>query len=279
MSTMRIAVQGHLQVIRIPGDLRAPVRDLPRGAEVVYEGRNLVVNTGLQVFSRMLGNNIGAIGSLTSDWTGPVTTTFGAISEIAVGTMSIGGTPSPSTPNANDTAVSATPARSYNASVINPYQIPQIFLAYPDDYSVTFSGVVGAPYGNTSYGYITQEALYLRNGLLFARVNLTPQIPKDASFSLQFNHTISLASFSLVPAVTSALAVTAVNAAPFTYTITATNSPTTFGASGLPSWLTLNPATGVITNNTTTVAGVYTVTLFATNASFAGSATLVITIT
>ena len=55
--------------------------------------------------------------------------------------------------------------------------------------------------------------------------------------------------------------------------VTATNSPTSFGAVGLPAGLSIDPATGWITG-TPTLAGTGTFTVSATNA--AGTGTLVV---
>src|SRR5438094_2304213 len=65
--------------------------------------------------------------------------------------------------------------------------------------------------------------------------------------------------------------------ATFSYTITATNSPTSFNATGLPAGLTVNTSTGLI-SGTPTTAGTYTVTISATNAGGTGSHTLTLTI-
>src|SRR5205814_860408 len=51
----------------------------------------------------------------------------------------------------------------------------------------------------------------------------------------------------------------------FSYQINATNSPTSFGATGLPSGLTVDTTTGLI-SGTPTAAGIYSVTITATNA-------------
>ncbi len=63
------------------------------------------------------------------------------------------------------------------------------------------------------------------------------------------------------------------------YTVTATNTPTSFSASGLPSGLSINASTGDITGTATVAPGVYNVTIGATNAlAETGTATLVYTI-
>ena len=62
-----------------------------------------------------------------------------------------------------------------------------------------------------------------------------------------------------------------------TYTITATNTPTSFNAVGLPAGLSVNTSTGEITG-TPTAVGTYTVAISATNAGGTGNANLVYTI-
>jgi C1A family cysteine protease len=63
----------------------------------------------------------------------------------------------------------------------------------------------------------------------------------------------------------------------FSFTVTASNSPTSFGASGLPPGLALNPSSGAI-SGTPTLAGSYTAALSAANAGGAGTGALTITI-
>jgi len=60
---------------------------------------------------------------------------------------------------------------------------------------------------------------------------------------------------------------------PFSYAIKASNSPTSFGASGLPAGLIVNAVTGLITG-TPTVSGNFDVTISAVNASGTGTAVL-----
>jgi hypothetical protein len=80
------------------------------------------------------------------------------------------------------------------------------------------------------------------------------------------------------PSITSALTASGTAGSPFSYTITASNNPTSFNATNLPTWASVNTTTGVI-SGTPTVAGTSSVTLSATNAGGTGSATLALTIT
>jgi len=64
---------------------------------------------------------------------------------------------------------------------------------------------------------------------------------------------------------------------PFLYTITAANSPTSFGATGLPPGLSVDTQTGVISGIPATT-GVFQVTLAASNSSGTGTAVLTLTL-
>lgn len=79
------------------------------------------------------------------------------------------------------------------------------------------------------------------------------------------------------PVISSQLTATGVAGSAFSYQITASNNPTSYGASGLPAGLSINTTTGAITG-TPSAAGTSNVTISATNPGGTGSATLVITI-
>ena len=81
-----------------------------------------------------------------------------------------------------------------------------------------------------------------------------------------------------IPAITSAAAASGQSGVPFNYQITATNGPGSFGASGLPTGISVNPATGLI-SGTTFLIGSFNATVTATNGTGTGNQALVISTT
>src|SRR5438067_3036255 len=91
--------------------------------------------------------------------------------------------------------------------------------------------------------------------------------------------TLTLTIKPPAPVITSPLTATGQAGVAFSYQITATNNPTSFNVTGLlPAGLSVNTSTGLI-SGTPTTAGIYSVTISATNAGGTGSATLTLTIT
>ncbi len=89
---------------------------------------------------------------------------------------------------------------------------------------------------------------------------------------------LTLTIASSVPVITSARTATGTeNRSGFSYTIRASNSPTLFGASGLPLGLSVNPTNGVI-SGTPWYGGTFTVPISAANAWGTGSTNLTLTI-
>jgi hypothetical protein len=77
------------------------------------------------------------------------------------------------------------------------------------------------------------------------------------------------------PVITSSATASGTYGAPFSYTITATNSPTSFGATNLPAGLTLS---GAVISGTPTETGSFGVNLSAQNSGGTGTRTLLLTI-
>src|SRR5438093_1135226 len=73
----------------------------------------------------------------------------------------------------------------------------------------------------------------------------------------------------LAPVITSTGAATGQVGVAFSYQITASNSPASYNATGLPAGLSVNTATGII-SGTPTASGTFSVTLSATNAGGTG---------
>lgn len=80
-----------------------------------------------------------------------------------------------------------------------------------------------------------------------------------------------------VPAISSSLAVALYQGQVVSYATTATHSPTSYSATGLPAGLSINSSTGVV-SGTATTTGTSNSTISATNAAGTGNATVVWTV-
>jgi hypothetical protein len=92
------------------------------------------------------------------------------------------------------------------------------------------------------------------------------------------NATLTLTIAVAAPVITSATTASGTVGTSFSYQIIATNTPTSYGATGLPAGLSVNSTSGLI-SGTPTTSGTSTVTLSATNGTGTGHATLTLTVT
>src|SRR5205814_2065044 len=93
--------------------------------------------------------------------------------------------------------------------------------------------------------------------------------------------TTTTAANSMIPAITSAATAGGTMGSSFNYSITASNSPASYGATNLPSGLTVNSSTGVISGTPAIAPSsvtTYTVIITAKNANGTGSKALTISI-
>jgi len=89
--------------------------------------------------------------------------------------------------------------------------------------------------------------------------------------------TLTLTVNAGTPAITSSSTASGTVGSAFSYQVTASNNPTSFGATGLPAGLSINATTGLV-SGTPTASGTSSVTLSATNAAGTGTATLTLTV-
>ena len=151
-------------------------------------------------------------------------------------------------------------------------------VAVPFSYTITASnnptsfGATGLPAGlsvNASSGLISGTPT--SSGTFNATISAT-------NSTATTSRALTIVVNDGTPVITSATTASTDTATAFSYRIVAANNPTSFGASGLPPGLSLNAATGTIAG-TASVAGVFNISLSATNATGTGTANLRLTVT
>ncbi len=168
----------------------------------------------------------------------------------------------------------------------------------------TYSAEIGGTTPGTDFDQIDATGAATVGGTLKVRLvkGFTPtvgqkfQIVKAASTSGSFNvisqpsqagisvtsdatgTTVTVTSvIAGAPVISSATSVGAAPSVPFSYQITATNNPTSFGATNLPAGLKVNNTTGLI-SGTPTESGAFVAQINANNAAGSGQADLIISI-
>jgi uncharacterized delta-60 repeat protein len=115
-------------------------------------------------------------------------------------------------------------------------------------------------------------------GAAVFEVRLTGITPSSEFSSAGLVQTLYLVdTLAIEPTVNSVSSVTAVSGTPFAFTVTATQLPKTFSATGLPPGLNINPTTGIITG-TPTATGTYNAVVTVGNAGGSVNSNLTITV-
>ena len=133
-----------------------------------------------------------------------------------------------------------------------PYTWSIVSGTLPGGLNLTSGGALtGSPTASGSFGFTIQVTC---DGGLYSASPFSLYVPA-------------------LPSITSPLSATGTNYSAFTYQIVATNNTTSYSATGLPSGLSVNTSTGLITGTVTSV-GTDNVTLYATNNGGTASAGL-----
>jgi len=207
---------------------------------------------------------------------------------VDTGTGAITGTPNATgTINVTISATNALGTGTATLAITITFPPPPVITS-----ATTASGVVGTAFNyqitatNSPSSY---DATPLPAGLSVntntGAITGTPTITGTTSATISATNAGGTGSATLTititppsaPVITSATTASGYVGLPFSYNITATNSPTSYSATGLPAWASVNTSTGAITG-TPTAAGTTSATISATNAGGTGSATLTITI-
>jgi hypothetical protein len=162
--------------------------------------------------------------------------------------------------------ISSSPTASATAGTAFTYQITASNT--PTSYNAT-----GLPSGlsiNTTTGAITGTPTSAGT----ASVNISAT---NAGGTGSSSLTITTAAAVIAPVITSLLTASATVGSLFTYQITASNTPTAYSTTNLPTWLDIDTATGELLG-TPTDPGAVTVTIGATNAGGTGSSSLTINV-
>jgi hypothetical protein len=232
-------------------DYKLQVTDDPNGTWV-----DMVTVVGNSTTGEIVYDGLNYVGRYVRMYGTARTTVYG----YSLYNFEVWGTDAPQTPTIN-TSLTA------NAVINTPFSYQIGATNSPTSYNAT-----NLPAGlsvNTATGVISGSPTAL--GSTNISISATNNLGTDTK-------TLVLTVTSgPVPSITSALTASGTTNVSFGYQIVATNSPTSYNATGLPAGLSINTANGLI-SGTPTVVGSSNVTITAANANGSDTRTLVLTI-
>lgn len=154
-------------------------------------------------------------------------------------------------------------------------------LAFETDDTLT----VGSPAEHNSYAWFLPRVKFTANPVVAGgtaqdvvnAVTSEGLLDPTTGTALQVTRSDLVYIVPPVPTITSANTASATHSVPFSFSITASESPTSYAATGLPSGLSVNTVTGLI-SGTPVAAGTSVVSVSATNAGGTGTQSLTITV-
>lgn len=232
---------------------------------------------------------------------GTTPTSITILSQPSVGSVSASGTTV--SYSASPTAYAGSVSFTYRANgpcgtqsavatvtlTINPPPVPSITSAATANgtFGLAFNYLTTANNATTSYALSGTLPAGLSFNTTTGAITGTPTINGTFNVSLTAtNVTGTSAAFPLTitialpaPVITSAASINAGSGAPISYQITATNLTTSFGATGLPTGLSVNTSTGLISGSVTVPSTqTFNATISATNATTTTNRALTINI-
>ena len=244
-----------------------------------------VINSALSA-SGISGSAFGYQVTATNSPTSYGATGLPAGLAINAATGTISG--SPSSTGTSNVTISATNAGGTGTAtlvitVVPPAPVINSALSASGTTGSAFSYQVTATNSPTSYGATGLPAGLAINAAT-GTISGSPSSTGTSNVTISATNAGGTGMATLVitvvppaPVINSTLSASGTTGSVFSYQITATNSPTSYGATGLPAGLTVDSATGVI-SGTPSSTGTSNVTISATNAGGTGTATLVVTV-
>ncbi|MBP9848352.1 MAG: putative Ig domain-containing protein [Flavobacterium sp.] len=185
----------------------------------------------------------------------------------------------------NDVIISeAFNVSSFNQNITLSFKVGTYGSGNNNPCKVDYSEDNGVTWSTTSYTSATPSS-----STLIASGNISLPISNSNQFKIRFRNNgtgkgvrvddilFTGQGVASTPEINSVLVANANYNTAFNYTITASQNPTSYNATGLPTGLSINTTTGVISGSPTQT-GVFNATISAANTAGTGNATLVITV-